>query len=383
MARATFHPKRVYILVLFCVFILFMSTALNILHPNKPLAFVWPRNQTRDSNLLIHPDRSTTLIQPRNACGSGGDADPEGFSLLVVVCSGVGNTNERRAIRDSWGKDVHRDLRVVFLVGTPSGKANKTAVLTDLALESEIYGDIVQEDFVDSYANLTVKSLMMLKWFSQSCSDKALYLMKTDDDMYVNLVNLYDLVKTNKDPYLMTGSVICGAKPIRDPHNKWYSPQYMFQGKVYPMYLSGTGYVMSGSVAGMLFEASRFVPAFHLEDAYVTGLLRSKYNELAKAKTAESTKPVNLQVKDDLKFSIVKRDPFNTCIFARTITSHHHSPEEIQSIYKAVQKVGNSEKCKRLKKKSLRTYPIDSCWLKATRTTTQQGAIKKMGRVRT
>ena len=35
--------------------------------------------------------------------------------------------------------------------------------------------------------------------------------------------------------------MICGAKPIRDPHNKWYSPQYMFQGKVYPMYLSGTG----------------------------------------------------------------------------------------------------------------------------------------------
>ena len=46
---------------------------------------------------------------------------------------------------------------------------------------------------------------MMLKWYSQSCSDKALYLMKTDDDMYVNLVNLYKLVKTNKDPYLMTG----------------------------------------------------------------------------------------------------------------------------------------------------------------------------------
>ena len=140
---------------------------------------------------------------------------------------------------------------------------------------------------------------------------------------------------------------------------------------------------MSGSVAGMLFEASRFVPAFHLEDAYVTGLLRTKYNELAKAKAAAGTKAVSLQVKDDLGFSIVKRDAFNPCLFARTITSHHHSPEEIMSIYKAVKQVGNSEKCKRIKKKSLRTYPIDSCWLKATRTTTQQGAIKKMGRVRT
>ena len=47
----------------------------------------------------------------------------------------------------------------------------------------------------------------MLKWFDQACSGKATYLMKTDDDMYVNLDNLLDLVRHNKDPYLMTGEV--------------------------------------------------------------------------------------------------------------------------------------------------------------------------------
>ena len=104
----------------------------------------------------------------------------------------------------------------------------------------------------------------MLKWFDQACSGKATYLMKTDDDMYVNLDNLLDLVRHNKDPYLMTGEVnaqyvlvisfetyfinlpfsglvLSRAKPIRDPYNKWYSPKYMYEGKVYPMYLSGTG----------------------------------------------------------------------------------------------------------------------------------------------
>ena len=48
---------------------------------------------------------------------------------------------------------------------------------------------------------------MMLKWFDQACSGKATYLMKTDDDMYVNLDNLLDLVRHNWDPYLMTGDV--------------------------------------------------------------------------------------------------------------------------------------------------------------------------------
>jgi beta-1,3-galactosyltransferase 1 len=49
----------------------------------------------------------------------------------------------------------------------------------------------------------------------------------------------------NKKPNLLMGSLICGAVPIRDPHNKWYCPDYMFSRKIYPNYLSGTAYLMS------------------------------------------------------------------------------------------------------------------------------------------
>jgi len=386
MVRSSINSKRkqVFLLIFVCIFIIFMSTAFNFINPNRPLAFVWPRNQTRDTNLLVRPDRSTTLIHPRTACDPSKEDDS--FLILVVVCSGLENYEERLAIRDSWAKDSNNDARVVFLVGTPSAlsKTNQTTITNNLNRESDAYGDIVQEDFVDSYANLTIKSLMMLKWFTQSCTDRAVYLMKTDDDMYVNLVNLYDLVKSNKNPYLMTGSVICGAKPIRDPYNKWFSPEYMFEGKVYPMYLSGTGYLMAGSVASLLYEASRFVPILHLEDAYITGLLRTKHNQLAVAKASADAKPVSLEVKDDLRFSLAKREESNPCLFARTISSHHHNPDKLQSIYRAVQSVANSEKCKLIKPKNLRAYPLDSCWLKATKTSKgQQGAIKKMGRVRT
>ena len=55
----------------------------------------------------------------------------------------------------------------------------------------------------------------------------------------------------------------------------------------------------------MLYQASHSVPALHLEDAYITGILRTKFNELSKAR--EDNPPVSLQVKDDLKFSLVKR----------------------------------------------------------------------------
>lgn len=115
------------------------------------------------------------------------------------------------------------------------------------------------------------------------------YVLKTDDDMYINLLTLSTLVArhaaeaeaasargdSNKASSrdLLVGSLICGAVPIRDGQNKWYSPQYMFGEKVYPNYLSGTGYAMSRGAAERLLDASDRAPLFHLEDVYVTGIL--------------------------------------------------------------------------------------------------------------
>lgn len=38
--------------------------------------------------------------------------------------------------------------------------------------ESEVYGDIIQESFIDSYNNLTLKTIMMLKWVNNNCDGR-------------------------------------------------------------------------------------------------------------------------------------------------------------------------------------------------------------------
>ena len=43
--------------------------------------------------------------------------------------------------------------------------------------ESARHGDIVQERFIDSYYNLTVKTLMVVKWATQNC-DNFSYVLK-------------------------------------------------------------------------------------------------------------------------------------------------------------------------------------------------------------
>ena len=106
---------------------------------------IWPSNQTRDTNLLIRPEVSTTLIHPRIACNKkGNEESDDGFILLVVVCSGLTNFEQRRAIRESWGQDAHEDVKVVFLVGTQpiSEKTNKTVargIMKDVVSESKVH----------------------------------------------------------------------------------------------------------------------------------------------------------------------------------------------------------------------------------------------------
>lgn len=84
-----------------------------------------------------------------------------------------------------------------------------------------MYNDIIQEGFLDSYNNLTVKSLMMLKWVNRYCQ-AVQFLMKTDDDIYVNLPALIDMLRPAiRRQNILIGSLICRAKPILDATNKW------------------------------------------------------------------------------------------------------------------------------------------------------------------
>lgn len=87
--------------------------------------------------------------------------------------------------------------------------------------ESHLYNDVIQESFYDTYNNLTLKSIMLLKWATTNCG-KLTYLMKTDDDMFVNVPTLMKALKGRaKSTGTLIGSLICNAKPITDPRNKW------------------------------------------------------------------------------------------------------------------------------------------------------------------
>ena len=59
----------------------------------------------------------------------------------------------------------------------------------DLEYESDLFGDIIITDHVDSYNNLTLKTLAAFDWMQTYCK-QAEYLLKTDDDMFIQVNNI-------------------------------------------------------------------------------------------------------------------------------------------------------------------------------------------------
>lgn len=174
----------------------------------------WDLTTSRDIKEYIRPGITTTLIKPSAFCASP-------LFLLIIVCSTPSNFEARIAIRETWGKDnggEGREVRTYFLLGeTPNQD-----IQDKIQLENQAFGDVIQEKFIDSYNNLTLKSGMLLKLIDQNCGRRVEYVMKTDDDMFVNVGNLVaSLIAKNSSTNLLMGVLMCHKKPIRDCFDKW------------------------------------------------------------------------------------------------------------------------------------------------------------------
>ncbi|KAK6634389.1 hypothetical protein RUM43_011790 [Polyplax serrata] len=227
----------------------------------------WGLNTSRSIPLYVIPDNDTALITSSQLCSGP-------LLLLVVICSAVSHTSERETIRETWGNYSSSNYQLAFLLGTTDNATLQEAVEE----ESRVHKDVIQENFVDSYNNLTLKSVAMLKYVKNHCENVE-FIFKCDDDMFVYLPNLLTLIKVVKEEKLknvLLGKVICGAKPILEVSSKWYTPRYMYHEKVYPRYLSGTGYLMDRQTAVQLYKAALDIPYLHLEDVFITGLCARK-----------------------------------------------------------------------------------------------------------
>jgi beta-1,3-galactosyltransferase 1 len=61
-------------------------------------------------------------------------------------------------------------VKVVFLLGISDYVNNE--IEFKVIQENEMYGDIIQENFVENYNNLTLKTIFTFKWVVSYCDEK-------------------------------------------------------------------------------------------------------------------------------------------------------------------------------------------------------------------
>ncbi|XP_028328926.1 lactosylceramide 1,3-N-acetyl-beta-D-glucosaminyltransferase A-like [Gouania willdenowi] len=254
--------------------------------------------------------------------------------LLLFVKTSPENVERRKAIRSTWGNETYirrvlgETVKVVFALGAvrtrkeePSwSKQNNLGLQEQLVREDRLHGDLIQQDFLDSFHNLTLKLLLQFHWTHKNCA-QAQFLMTADDDIFVHMPNLLGYLRNASRRGVTdfwVGRVHRGAPPIRTKASKYYVPLEMYPWLTYPDYTAGAGYVISGDVAEKVYHASLTLNAsLYIDDVFM-GICASA---------------VGVSPQEHVFFSGEGKAPYHSCIYNQMLTSHGHV-EDIYDLWK-------------------------------------------------
>ncbi|KAL2806815.1 acetylgalactosaminyl-O-glycosyl-glycoprotein beta-1,3-N-acetylglucosaminyltransferase, partial [Daubentonia madagascariensis] len=221
-----------------------------------------------------------------------------------------------------------RPVRRLFLLGTAApedARAERLAAL--VGLEAREHGDVLQWAFADTFLNLTLKHVLLLDWLAARCPH-ARFLLSGDDDVFVHTANVLRFLQAQPPGrHLFTGQLMHGSVPIRDSWSKYFVPPQLFPGRVYPVYCSGGGFLLSSPTARALRAAAQHTPLFPIDDAYMGMCL--EHAGLAPS-GHEGIRPFGVQLPG------AQQPSFDPCMYRDLLLVHRFAPYEMLLMWKAL-----------------------------------------------
>ena len=217
---------------------------------------------------LIEPSIDTNLIYES--------------TLFVFVQSKDSNGEKRKQIRETWANrqvysDYHHNpIYVIFAIGLAPNVfiSNKTdPILRDVIEEADKTKDILLLNMMDIYDNLTIKGFLTMLWIANR-GFQSNYIMKTDDDIILNMFAWFQIVKKiqmNNIQCVLVGHI--WTKPPVERHNKYKVDQSEYGYQTYPSFASGWGYVMTRRTMVTILEAALHLPFLIRDDPYFAGII--------------------------------------------------------------------------------------------------------------
>ncbi|XP_047480080.1 beta-1,3-galactosyltransferase 5-like [Penaeus chinensis] len=306
--------------------------------------------------------------------------------VLVIVPTSAANHEAREAVRKSWNGNFPANWPVMFYLGA----TNNPQLQKKIAEEGRQYGDIAQDlSFFDSYNNLTLKTLSLVSWAQKFCR-KANYVLKIDDDVFLNTKKFHDFITcvTNArndiykklyqkntvtlgedvlqdkfeeesmqpssstelstcesfkpyglinyflnskshdyESYIFGGYLYKNVQADRNPSSKWYLDRSVYRYDRLPPFLSGTAYIMSSNIIPHLIHEAKQHPVIALEDVYMSGIIGSQ--------------GLKLKLSHLDGWSRFRPRWDSVCTYNELLTAHGLSPAELSSMSLAVASLDN------------------------------------------
>ena len=216
-------------------------------------------------------------------------------TLLVMVQSSPSERDHRDNWRTATMRQLHKNVAVIFILGQDNDFGDEQE--QKLLEEMHMYQDIVQiNGLIEHYDNLTLKSLYSLKFFLTNdmfpSRELPKYMLKVDMDVFVNIPKLIHLLTEDEEvmqeEYLLMGQCLCcggesnshclrqdlgNSKETNLIRKNWKIPSYLYNGKKYPSYIQGAGYLLSRSSVSCIYRKALETPYFPMEDVYITGFV--------------------------------------------------------------------------------------------------------------
>ncbi|KAK7113724.1 beta-1,3-galactosyltransferase 1-like [Littorina saxatilis] len=292
-------------------------------YPLEDSVLVYRSSYFKPRPQIVNPLMTDYIIDPQNVCGNGSAGAP---FLLVMIPSLSHHILMRQTIRRTWGSVVHSpwpgtvnlpSVKIVFVFGRTEAEEEEEVVLK---AESQRYGDVLYVDFVDSYRNLTYKSLTSLHWASTRCPDTK-FVMKVDEDTFVNVPYLLEYLHYHRRELTRTVVGYANPKPVCVRTGKWAVNFNSYPLSVFPRYFYGHSYVISSDVIKDIVTASQHLPFIPVEDASVTGVLAYVVNatRLHNSLFAVSRRSYTCAILNNVKITITMLTEFTHMIIWRAV----------------------------------------------------------------
>lgn len=306
------------------------------------------------------------IINPKLKC-----VNEDGtLRLVYIVKSAMNNFHRRLAIRHSWGFEKRFSdvpIRTVFVLGVDKDNPKLQRQIED---EHNKFGDIVQAEFIDTYFNNTLKTMVGFKWAVNYCSNSRFYFF-SDDDFYISTKNVLRFVRNPAEypgyleiPVTAVGNhtvlgwkndihlskiqtsrelnqvmdidlpedvkLFAGYAFVSSPHrhqsSKWYTSLSEYPYHMWPPYLTAGSYIVSKQALLDLYYASYYTKYFRFDDIYL-GLVANK---------------IGIEPFHCNEFSFYKKD-YSKVGYQYVIASHGYGdPNELLAAWNDQKAAGNA-----------------------------------------